>query len=180
MTYAEYLNKMTVKELSEIAKRMNLSYSGKRKAELVAKINEYVAGWHMIAKSMNRSLHTDVKSVIDTEEFPMDHSQFTVWYNRHGGIDSFDAMKALGNDHIEALEMNDNLYESPHYEYAGVKWTGPVAVMLRKHDEMLRRYNPTLRRDKEGQIILTAKQRRRIHKKDRRNSKRLGLWENAA
>lgn len=118
-----YLNKMTVKELIEVGRRMELvsPLNRMRKAELVKLLSGMI------------------------EEY-----------------------------HTEALGMNKS-YKSPHFEYAGVMWTGPTAELLKAHDDMLRRFNPSMRRNKKGQIVLTPKQRRRIHKKDRRNMKRLGL-----
>lgn len=167
-----YLNKMTVKELVEIAKRMNLSYSGLKKAELVAKLTEYINGWHVIAGDMNRELKVQEQAVS---------------YWAYKARKDASTPEAIETAHEEALNMDAQMsvdqidsYESPHFEYAGVVWSGPTATLLRKHDEMLRRYNPSMRRDKKDQIVLTPKQRRRIHKKDRRNMKRLGLWENAA
>lgn len=129
MTYAKYLSKTTVKELREIAKRMDLKIPG-------------VA----LSRATKDLLVTGIDALVEVD-----------WNAAEDEAPSHDT------------------YKAPHFEYAGVVWTGPTATLLRKHDEMLRRYNPSLRRNKEGQIILTAKQRRRIHKKDRRNMKRLGL-----
>jgi predicted Zn-ribbon and HTH transcriptional regulator len=43
--------------------------------------------------------------VIDTPEFPMDHSQFVAWYRR---FESFEAREAIEFDHAMALKMNVN------------------------------------------------------------------------
>lgn len=204
----EYLNKMTVKDLTEIAKRMNLSYSGLRKADLVSKLTEYINGWHVFALAMNRSLHVDVKTVIDTVEFPMDHQQFTDWYNKHGGLESFDGFQAIENDHTEALLIDaqtphetlvkaENTIKAMAPEYAeeihkaeqietftipgtDIIITDPTVVgVLKTHFNAVKRFNPTLKRDKSGMVILTPAQRRRIHKHDNRLAKKLGVFANA-
>lgn len=41
--------------------------------------------------------------VIDTPEFPMDHAQFIVWFQR---FDDFEAIDAINADHAEALIIN--------------------------------------------------------------------------
>lgn len=134
-----YLSKMTVKELREIAKRMGLKIPG-------------VA----MSKATKDLLVSGIDALIE--------------------VDWNEAEDIAATMSVAQIDS----YESPHFEYAGVVWSGPTATLLRKHDEMLRRFNPAMRRDKKDQIVLTPKQRRRIHKKDRRNMKRLGLWENAA
>jgi protein-tyrosine-phosphatase len=134
MDYADHLNKMTVKDLREIAKRAGVKIPG---------------------VALSRATKDLLVSGID--------AMVAVDWNEAKDIDA-------------AMASN----EATHFEYAGVVWTGPSATLLRKHVEMLRRFNPSMRRDKRGKIVLTPKQRRRIHKNDRRNTKRLGLMENAA
>lgn len=138
MTYAEYLNKMTVKDLREIAKRMDLKIPG-------------VA----LSRATKDLLVSGIDALVEVD------------WNEAEDIEAAMAVSRIDS------------YEAPHFEYAGVVWSGPTATLLQKHDEMLRRYNPSMRRDKNGQIVLTPKQRRRIHKNDHRNMKRLGLFVNA-
>lgn len=128
MTYAEYLNKMTVKELREIAKRMDLKIPGVALSR---------ATKDLLVSGIDALIEVDWNEAEDT-----------------------------------ASEMEER---EETFEYAGVVWTGPTAKLLKAHDEMLRRFNPSMRRDKNGQVVLTPAQRRRLHKKDRRNTKRLGM-----
>lgn len=189
MTYAEYLNTMTVKTLTEIAKQMNLKTSGLRKAELVAKLDSQISGWHVIAGDMDRAnypkapLHVDNITVIDTEELPMDHGQFTVWYNRHGGVESFDVNKALASDHAEALKMNENHSESVYVmnmnNGSQVEFTGKSADILIRHQKNLKRYNPEMTKDRGGKVRITARQARRLNKKLKHYAKSIGYFEGA-
>ncbi|HEY6020767.1 MAG TPA: SAP domain-containing protein [Candidatus Paceibacterota bacterium] len=123
-TETRYANlyKLTVKELIEIAKRMNLTYSGVKKADLVNKITEHIDGWHVIALDMNRAM-------------------------------------------------------GPVYKVGEVEFTGKTATFLIEHDKRIKRFNPTMARDKKGYVRLTPKQRRRVHKKDKAFFKSLGLYE---
>lgn len=125
----DYLNKMTVKELREIAARMeckipSIPLSKARKADLI-----------MVIEAV------------------------------------------LEYDHTVALDMNENLVKDDEFLVAGILWTGPTARVLKAHDKMVRRFNPAMTRDKDGVVKLTPKQRRRIHKNDRRNMKRLDLFK---
>lgn len=84
-------------------------------------------------------------------------------------------MVALEDAHAEALEDDEYVVKDDEFLYAGVLWTGATAKVLKAHDRMVRRFNPEVTRDKNGMVKLTPKQRRRIHKNDRRNAKRFGL-----
>lgn len=64
--------------------------------------------------------------VIDTAEFPMDHSQFISWYRRIGG--DFEATKAIEADHAEALEMDSARKESASHNFDSVD---ALRVMIR-------------------------------------------------
>lgn len=64
----------------------------------------------------------------------------------------------------EALTMNAT-YTIPDSD---VTFSGAVALFLISHEKRVKRYNPLFKRDKSGNVILTPKQRRRIHKKDRK------------
>jgi hypothetical protein len=205
----EYLNKMTVKDLREIAGRMGIYLNRKhRKATIVFLIEIRIESNHVEALEMNKSLHVDVPTVIDTVEFPMDHQQFTDWYNKHGGLESFDGFQAVEDDHEEALQINaqtpietlikaESTIKAMAPEYAeeihkaeqietftipntDIVITDPASVIvLKAHFKAVKRFNPTLKRDKGGKVILTAKQRRRIHKTDRKVAKKMGLYTNA-
>lgn len=169
-----YLSKMTVKSLKEIADRMDVPYPYRvLKADLIDRIEQQISRDYDRAVEDDQyidSLHTDSPLVIDTEEFPMDHKQFTVWYNRHGGIDSFNVKRALNSDHSEALEMNKPTFLIPGSD---ITITDPASVfILGIHYKALMRYNPTLKRDGKGQVILTPAQRRRLHKRDRKAMKK--------
>lgn len=237
-----YLNTYTVKVLREIGDTMGLSFPVKaRKADIVAKLGEVINGWHVIALDMNRSLHVDSPIVIDTEEFPMDHAQFVAWFNRRGGIESFDGIDAINADHDEAL--NDDATDIDDEEIAdpigtvirngvkfnsgwncckanpavvmifddGAKWavckkcagtvspkrisefrehgiymiavegctpvfySGVDAQVLIRHEAQIKRYNPTMARDKHGMIKLTSRQARRLRKNTNRAAKRVGI-----
>lgn len=198
--YAKYVSQFTtysVKDLKEIAARMNISgRSTMKKGELASAIAIQVLSWSEEAFSentyvcmicnkrvmltdqpdhmnKNHTLHSDVPTVIDTPEFPMDHQQFVSWYNRRGGIESFDGFSAIEADHKEALEMN----AEESITVAGVTFTGIKAVILKEHFRNVERYNPELTRDKNGMVRLTAKQRRRVQKKTRSLARKLGFLE---
>lgn len=194
-----YLSKMTVKELREVAERMGVYLQSKvKKDTIIFLIESRIENLHTEALDMNNTytcqlcgekvqildqpehmiaehttLHTDNPIVIDTEEFPMDHGQFTVWYDRHGGIDSFDVNNAMASDHAEALEMNTTTFIIPGTD---VEITDPASIMvLEGHFKAVRRFNPTLKKDKSGMVILTPKQRRRVQKHDRKMAKKVEL-----
>jgi hypothetical protein len=114
----DYLSKLTVKDLRELAKRLGFKgYSSLKKDLLVAEIT-----------------------------------------------------MTIDMVHGEALEMNEAF--KPEITYTipdtDITLTGQSAVFLINHDRRVRRYNPSFRRAKNGTVVLTAKQRRRIAKKDRR------------
>lgn len=162
---SSYLSKMTVKDLREISQRMNLTIPSRiLKADLVALLIERIDGWHVIALDMNRSLHVDVPIVIDTVEVPMDHAQFTAWTVRRGGY-LFDGKEAMLADHEEALQMDAKITSRRVY-----------VAMIKGHQNFVKRFNPSMRRDRDGMVVLTAKQRRRVHKNDRKLAKRLGMY----
>lgn len=144
----DYLKSKTVKELIEVCKRMGIAHSGMRKAELVQHVAFHVDAEHGEALAL----------VAKTAK-------------RNQELDKVFQM----DDHSAALEMNEDIVRDDEFMHAGVLWTGPWATVLKAHDKMLRRFNPDLTRDKNGMVKLTPKQRRRIHKNDRRNSKRFGL-----
>ena len=120
----EYLSKMTVKELIEVGKRMQLvsPLSRMRKAELVKLISGMIEEYHSDALKMNESLTT-----------------FTL----------------PGTD---------------------IVLTGKSARVMRHHMASVKRFNPTLKRDKDGLVILSAKQRRRVQKNTRRYAKGIGFY----
>lgn len=237
-----YLNTYTVKTLREIGVEMELEFPTKaRKADIVAKLAEVINGWHTIALDMNRAAHVDNPIVIDTIEFPMDHAQYVAWFNRRGGIESFDGIDAINADHDEALSMNDAT-DIDDEEIAdpigtvirngvkfnsgwdccknnpaavmtfddGAKWAvckkcagtvspkristfaehgiaifvegaspvifhGAEAQVLIRHERHVKRYNPTMARDKNGKIKLTSRQARRLRKNTNRAAKRVGI-----
>lgn len=78
-------------------------------------------------------------------------------------------------DHSEALRMDEEMisYTVPGTD---VTLTGIPALVMIRHEKNVRRYNPTMARDRDGKVILTAKQRRRIQKKDRKYGKQVGLY----
>lgn len=54
--------------------------------------------------------------------------------------------------------------------------TGMNARIMIEHMRNIRRFNPTLKRDKEGVVILTPKQQKRVHKKLRSFGRKVGLY----
>lgn len=54
-------------------------------------------------------------------------------------------------------------------------FTGEPALILERHGRAVKRFNPTMSRDRDGKVILTPKQRKRIHKKDRSFARKIGL-----
>lgn len=119
----EYLNTLTVKQLREIGKRMDICIlSSMRKAELVQVISDMIDFDHGTALEMNESLTT-----------------FTL----------------PGTD---------------------IVLTGKSAMVMRHHMASVKRFNPTLKRDKDGLVILSAKQRRRVQKNTRRYAKGIGFY----
>lgn len=70
--------------------------------------------------------------------------------------------------HIVALDMNATMVQAKQtYTVPGTTATfyGAEAELLINHENRVRRYNPTMARDKDGKVILTPKQRRRVGKK---------------
>lgn len=66
----------------------------------------------------------------------------------------------------EAAERNPEVsYTVPGTD---VVLTGDAARIMIRHEVNVRRFNPTLKRDKSGKVILTAKQQRRCAKKLRK------------
>lgn len=127
-----YLNTYTVKVLREIGDTMGLSFPVKaRKADIVAKLVEVIDGWHTIALDANRSSHVDSPIVIDTEEFPMDHAQFVAWFNRRGGIESFDGIDAINTDHDEALSMNTAVESDNATDIDDEEIADPIDTVIR-------------------------------------------------
>jgi hypothetical protein len=84
--------------------------------------------------------------------------------------------------HSEALRMDEEMFslKEDEFMFAGVLWSGKIAKMLRFNDTAIKRYNPTAKRGKDGVVILTAKQKRRINKKARHFGKTIGFWEVSA
>lgn len=119
-----YLNKMTVKELREIAGRMDVYLQSKVKKDTIVFLIE----------------------------------------------------ARIENLHAEALEMN-KVNETYTIPGTGVVITDPASVVILKaHEKAVRRFNPSFKRDKSGKVILTPKQRRRVHKNDRKVGKKIGLF----
>src|ERR1044071_1338924 len=109
MTYSEYLNKMTVKELTEIAKQMSLTYSGLKKAELIAKLDEYISGWHVIALDMEAEYSKEIARLVEENA---------------------------------ALNAETFVLEN------GIVLTGVNAVYMKGHHKAVKRFNPTMERDR--------------------------------
>lgn len=126
----DYLNKMTVKELIEVGKRMQLvsPLSRMRKAELVKLISGMIEEYHSDALKMNESYKSEATYVM------------------------------LMSDGTE------------------MKFNGLSALMMQFHNRAVRRFNPSMNRDKKGFVKLTPKQRRRIHKKDRAYGHKIGFF----
>lgn len=91
-------------------------------------------------------------------------------------------MMQIDMDQSEAIRMNEEMFslEEDEFMFAGILWTGKIAKMLRFNDTAVKRYNPTAKRGKDGVVILTAKQKRRINKKARHFGKTIGFWEVSA
>lgn len=76
--------------------------------------------------------------------------------------------------HNEAAKMNAVVTYT--VEGTNVTFSGVSAQFMIEHERRVKRYNPLLKRDKGGSVILTAKQYRRVQKKDRKFAKKLGLF----
>lgn len=86
----------------------------------------------------------------------------------------------IEKDHIRAIEDDAFLFptmttDEKTYTVPGtnVVFRGEQATLLINHENRVKRYNPTMARRKDGKVILTAKQRRRIGKKIKVEYKRL-------
>lgn len=116
-----YLSKMTVKELREVAERMGVYLQSKVKKDTII----------FLIESRIENLHT------------------------------------------EALEMNTTTFIIPGTD---MEITDPASIkVLEGHFKAVRRFNPTLKKDKSGMVILTPKQRRRVQKHDRKMAKKVEL-----
>lgn len=87
-------------------------------------------------------------------------------------------------DHTRALEdeafRNETEPDTYTIEIEGrepVVITDRVSVtILKNHEKCVRRFNPTMKRDKNGMVILTPKQRRRVQKHTHKLAKKEGLY----
>jgi hypothetical protein len=75
----------------------------------------------------------------------------------------------------EALEMNETYRDDYIVPGTDIVLNGKSGQVMRYHMENVKRFNPLLRRDKDGIVVLTAKQRRRVPKKIRAFAKKIGL-----
>lgn len=85
-------------------------------------------------------------------------------------------------DHTRAIEDDKEMYSLREDEYMlpigngeSILLDGYAGKMMNYHMKGVRRFNPSERRDKNGAIVLTPRQRRRIHKNDRTYAKKIGL-----
>ncbi len=82
-----------------------------------------------------------------------------------------DDLIRLINDEVAIIHIEAEMSAEDYYVFDGVAFYGDLATMMRIHDKAVRRFNPSMRRDKSGKIVLTPAQRRRVHKHDRKASK---------
>ncbi len=142
-TYVDYLNTLTIKALKEIAKQAGLKGYSAAKKDALVTMVDNEAA----------AVHSDAQQAKD---------EFT------NALEILNEAFPPSNEEIEA-EMN----AEDTYEFDGAVYYGDIATMLRVHDKAVRRFNPTMRRDKAGMVVLTPRQRRRVHKHDRKASKSL-------
>lgn len=151
------LNKMTVKELREIGKRMDLKsplYKMK-KDEIIKLLSAMIDEWH--AEALLIDAQTPDETLVKAEN----------------------TIKAMAPEYAEEIHKAEQI-ETFTIPNTNTVITDPACVaVLKAHFKAVKRFNPTLKRDKDGKVILTPKQRRRVHKTDRRIAKRLGLYANA-
>lgn len=189
-----YLNKMTVKELREIATRMECKIPGMplskaRKADLIMVIEAVMEYDHLVALEMD--ILFDSPNAVQKDG---------VWYNRGWNCCSerpakvvvFDegtkwaVCKSCASMYTGEVQDIPGTVEPETYtiEIEGrdsVVITDPSSVaILKNHEKAVRRFNPTMKRRKNGQVILTDKQRRRVQKHTYKLAKKLGLYEVAA
>jgi hypothetical protein len=175
------LNDQNVKSLKDMAKEFGLKgYSSMKKAEVIELIenNTYVCqlcGERVLMTSQpdhmteNHSLHSDVPGVIDTEEFPMDHKQFTDWFNRHGGLSTFDGFKAIEADHDEALSLNTQREYTEKGKASTLRQVD-IDAHFTGLNVLQRARNYHAQNDPTGRSkLLTKKQQRRVLKKYKHN-----------
>lgn len=85
----------------------------------------------------------------------------------------------IHNDYVEAFNMNEAMVTYT-IEGTDIVLAGRGALVMIHHMNAVKRFNPTLRRDKKGFVILTAKQLKRVNKKNRSYAKSIGFFELAA
>jgi hypothetical protein len=80
--------------------------------------------------------------------------------------------------HDEAIKEDAERNPEATYTVPGTDFvlTGIPALVMIRHEKNVRRYNPTMKRDRNGMVILSAKQKRRCAKKLRKYGKEVGMY----
>jgi len=80
--------------------------------------------------------------------------------------------------HDEAIKEDGERNPEATYTVPGtdVTLTGSAAMVMIRHERNVRRYNPTMKRNRDGAVILSRKQIRRCSKKLRKYAKEIGFF----
>lgn len=174
----DHLKSMTVATLKAIASQMSVPFNSRmKKADLIEVISAQIEKDHIRAIEDDELINV---GHVATDTMRQAISQTTAWFKRHG-LDELettgdDIRAAIERDRVEALDMNAAMTtDEKTYTVPGttVVYRGEQATLLINHENRVKRYNPTLARRKDGKVILTAKQRRRVGKKIKVEYKRL-------
>lgn len=90
--------------------------------------------------------------------------------------------KLVLSDIEEAMDENvSRMNAELTYTVPGtdVTLTGSAAMVMIRHERNVRRYNPTMKRNRDGAVILSRKQIRRCSKKLRKYAKEIGFFAEA-
>jgi hypothetical protein len=196
-TYVEYLSSLTVKALREIASRMEIKgRSGLGKVELVGAIGTVVnmehddalvqdiefdelasapkgveingvtfgSGWNCCKENPAKVMTFD-----DGGKWAVCEScSHTVSPKRISELPAEDIKAYKGEPEPTFPILDENGIEI-------MTLTGDSARVMEYHIKNVKRFNPGMVRDRDGMVILTAKQRRRVQKKDRSFARKIGF-----
>lgn len=197
MLYVDYLNSLTVKSLREIASRLEIKgRSAMGKAELVGAIGTVVNIDHDEANIENIEMDELAAAPKGVEingvtfgtgwncctENPAKVLTFddggkwavcvacshTVSPKRISELPAEDIRAYKGEAEPTYTVRDDNGKEL-------ATLTGDSALVMERHNRNIKRYNPNMVRDRDGKVVLTAKQRRRIQKNLRKYSRKIGF-----
>lgn len=146
-----YLTKMTVPALKALAAEMNLTVTSRmKKADIIALITEYIDGWHVIALDMDRSMTLEAEIQREKEETARDAEH----------PDNFIPTYTVRDENGAEI----------------ITLTGDSALVMEYHIKNVKRYNPGMVRDREGNVKLTPKQRKRVQKKVHSYARAIGFY----